>query len=424
MAEYFVKASGGSDSNDGLDPLGLALTTAAYDHTGNGEGERHLSQTDAFIGYSFTAGDQIYLNGTGGVADGLYEIASKVDNDAILLVADAGLTGDSTSPSITSSDGPWATIQKGFDTATAGDIVNICADGTHSPTATIDVDTNSGAENNPIRIRGATANGVFDGTTRPTIDGSGLPASPATHLITVAADDARDYYWLACLVIQNASGDGISNLSQNNDYWSYYNIRATGNGGAGINHRGGFAIFDKCEGDNNADWGLGTDTNARGDYNKFYNNRAHDNGGAGIYNRGAACSYVHNICYDNTGHNFWVSSSGGMIFLNNVAHGSADVGLKLNALATGPAVIRNNVFAGNGSYGVDGHGEEIAEELIDYNIYYNNTTAHRNNGFPDNFSGSLDDVDPQFESIVDGSEDFTPASGSNLLDAGQPIISA
>lgn len=77
--------------------LGVTLVNATYDDTGNAEGELHLSLTGAFANYTFVAGDIIYLeNAVGGVADGEYAIASKVDDDAILLSADAGLTADST----------------------------------------------------------------------------------------------------------------------------------------------------------------------------------------------------------------------------------------------------------------------------------------------------------------------------------------
>lgn len=94
--------SGTSPTLDGkfqdcVDAVGLGLSNATYDHTG-GAAERLLTSTGDFASYTFTAGDQIYLSGAaGGVAEGLYEIASRESDDAIALSANPGLTADSTS---------------------------------------------------------------------------------------------------------------------------------------------------------------------------------------------------------------------------------------------------------------------------------------------------------------------------------------
>jgi hypothetical protein len=126
LLERFVddSASGG----DGLDNVGTvkftALVNATYDHTGNGEGERHLSLTSAFSTYTFVTGDRVFLkNAVGGVADKLYKIASKVDSDAILLEADSGLTADSTAD-VDSSPGPW-TWTEHMSTAVSNHKVNV-----------------------------------------------------------------------------------------------------------------------------------------------------------------------------------------------------------------------------------------------------------------------------------------------------------
>ncbi|HAA49660.1 MAG TPA: hypothetical protein DCE43_08070 [Planctomycetaceae bacterium] len=72
----------------------LTLEGLAYDATGNGEGNHHLSKAGAFSSYTFEAGDEIHITGTGGASlpVGWYPIASKVDNDAILLT-DNGASG-------------------------------------------------------------------------------------------------------------------------------------------------------------------------------------------------------------------------------------------------------------------------------------------------------------------------------------------
>ena len=127
-SSIYVDPAIADDTGEGNQPLNITFLNASYDHTGNGEGERHLSLTSAFASYTFTAGDLFFLqNAVGGVADGLYEVASRVDDDAILLVADGGLTADSTTDVDSGSpfgDVEWAVEQTLFDT-TNGTQVNI-----------------------------------------------------------------------------------------------------------------------------------------------------------------------------------------------------------------------------------------------------------------------------------------------------------
>lgn len=90
--------------------------SATYDHTGNGEGERHLSSTGAFASYTWTSGDKILIQNTVSAEDasnlpsGFYTISSKVDDDAILLSSDSRLTADQGSLQITDPNGEKFTI--------------------------------------------------------------------------------------------------------------------------------------------------------------------------------------------------------------------------------------------------------------------------------------------------------------------------
>jgi len=65
----------------------LAKQGLDYDHTGHAEGEKRLYKVGAFADYTFIAGDEIYINDSGGnsLPKGWYPIASRVDDDAILL---------------------------------------------------------------------------------------------------------------------------------------------------------------------------------------------------------------------------------------------------------------------------------------------------------------------------------------------------
>lgn len=68
----------------------ISLSGATYDDTGNAEGEYHLSSTGAFADYSHVAGDAVTLTAGAGVTAGQYTIASRVDDDAVLLASSAG----------------------------------------------------------------------------------------------------------------------------------------------------------------------------------------------------------------------------------------------------------------------------------------------------------------------------------------------
>lgn len=424
MAKYFLKSSGGNDANDGLDPLGLALSGATYDHTGNGEGERHLSSAGAFSGYSFTAGDRIYLSGAaGGVAAGLYEIASKVDDDAILLAADAGLTADSTGD-VDSSDGPWASPQFAFDTATAGDTVVICADGAHSPTATVDVDTNSGASGSPISFVGAAANGAEDGTWA-TISGASLSSTDTL----IAFDGVQGYIAFRRLRFTGGPGIGLD-IAYGSNGIDFDEVRFDNFADTGVYLYGGQCNFTDFEYDNNGvPFGGNSAGTNRGSQCSFVNGSIHDNTGDGAYMHGTDILFFGCRIYDNGGMGIkWQRQTYLNKVLNCTIFGNTGDGIGLGSSFSGdpqPFTFLNNVISDNGGYGVNMPSAMLADPLIDYNLFNANTSGHRNN-FPEDWSGDspADDTDPGFVSETDGAEDFTPDTGSALIDAGLPIGTA
>ena len=107
---YFVKTQAipghatPSDANDGLDVFGFNLATATTSGT-------TLTKTAAFANYTWYEGDEIYLTGGTGVTPGLYEIASRTDDDNVELTESPGNASDATS-----STGPFITVNKGIDT--------------------------------------------------------------------------------------------------------------------------------------------------------------------------------------------------------------------------------------------------------------------------------------------------------------------
>jgi hypothetical protein len=205
MAIYFVDGATGDDTNDGLDNVGLALATATWT-----EATFTLTQVGAFAAYTFTQGDLLYVSAGTGATVGLYEIASRVDNDSITLAETAqypGVTngsafaaGDLATGDIVSSSGPFATIQKGFDVVAAGDTLYVKSSVTYtgsgdSVATTITDGTNAGH----ISVIGYASEVNDDG--RFVVDGE----SGRTDGIRCSHDH---YYW-ANIKFVNAVTNGL-----------------------------------------------------------------------------------------------------------------------------------------------------------------------------------------------------------------------
>lgn len=78
-------------------------------------------------------------------------------------------------------------------------------------------------------------------------------------------------------------------------------------------------------------------------------------------------------------------------------------------------VLEGNSISHNGGYGLDTTTTNSFNIIGRNNNYYSNTSGARNNAsaLPDDTT-----IDPAYTSRTDGSEDFTPASGSGLIDGG------
>jgi hypothetical protein len=114
---YFFNSSTGSDTNDGLDPYGFNLSGASWNPA-----TQTLTKTGAFASFTpltnqlNTASlapavyiDPIYIKAGTGITPGLYSIASKTSNDAIVLATSIGASSAS---DVTSSNGPFQTVAK------------------------------------------------------------------------------------------------------------------------------------------------------------------------------------------------------------------------------------------------------------------------------------------------------------------------
>lgn len=117
--DFWYDGTSGSDSNDGLDPNGFALTGATYTTATNA-----VTKAGAFASYNHTSAsapidpwerwNYVYLSGGTGITAGLYRILSRVSDDTIILASSAGAqdnvnTTSSSGPKLTAAH--WATQQ-------------------------------------------------------------------------------------------------------------------------------------------------------------------------------------------------------------------------------------------------------------------------------------------------------------------------
>lgn len=403
-----------NDANDGHDPIGFNLSGATYDHTGNAEGERHLSSVGAFASYTWVSGDWVWLEDTGGEDDiltGSYEIAEKVDDDAILLVDNDGLTNDS-GADVDSSDGPWLTLQYMFDTAAEGSWVAICADGggvgnAWEISSTLDIDTQDGGAGT-ITFAGANARGVSNGTV-PVITDTGTGAS-LVHAL-------GDFDSLSFLDLRF---DGATQhcffMDTGAQYYTFVRCVFSGAGSYGLNMQASTVAYD-CD-------MYGCNTGVVSGYNSTLTRcRMHDNVQYGIYSPSSVHVEVRSsLVYGNGSHGIYALSRN--LYIDGcVVFGNTGSGLIFNVGQTSstvlPSIVYNTVFRSNGGYGIDNSNAHTFLD-IDYCCFSNNTSGSTTGC--DNYLGAHNIYeDPLFASEIDGNENFTPQEGSPLINMGLSV---
>ena len=192
----------------------------------------------------------------------------------------------------------------------------------------------------------------------------------------------------------------ISNINWTGQYPVFINIEScdAGTHGAGLGCSDGF--FHNCSFHDNGDSGLLT---VNSNYNSFTNISVYDNVGYGI--------------------NLAGTSSQNKI-INCLAYGNGNTGIRARA-ATVNNVILNNTSVGNTGDGYGFEGDPTDQAYFGYNHSYGNS-AHcsevADNLFADFLNGHNITGDPLFASVVDGSEDFTPALTSPLIAAALPNL--
>lgn len=433
MTTWFVKNNAiiatPSDSNDGKDAIGFNLSGATYDDTGNAEGERHLSSTGAFSSYTFNAGDLIALTGGAGITTGLYEIASKVDDDAILLVNSAG---SDSSGDVTSSDGPFATINHSVNSGgsgntllAAGDDIRLCADAIY--TGTITHDTVQGGGGNLILIEGRDARGV----------------SPAQVHLQSTGNTVWDADNGGYTIYRNIWFDGNGNDINTphafvTDFGrgtsnSFIGCKFSNSGGpaGGIQSAGPGAAVIHCEitGCNRSPMTVGNQAsvvfgcrihNNKGNYwssvIKFTSNSSH------------GCKAVANLIYNNgepggaAGNAIETNSNSveAPLIAENIIYNNRGDGILFNSDSTTDHArpqIYGNSLVSNGGYGINFAGLARPVVVCDWNHFHNNVSGVSDLGGISAIPGRANITGPPlFKDPANG--DFTPQSGSALLNGG------
>jgi len=414
MSLWFVKQSAivatPSDSNDGKDPFGFNLSAATWTAS-----SKVLVKAGAFSSYSWVSGDPIWISSATAGTDGWYEIASKDSDDQLTLgdlIEGTGIATDQTD--VTSSDGPFAGAVKGYTIfSAAGDQLRICDDGVHPITAALSLTSTSGTLSNPLRIEGASARGVIDGSA-PTIRAD-------NSAIGTMVDGGSN---VENIVHRNLDLDGNSNAtniafgnSGNSKNWRWYNVRMHhADGGFGYKLRSGGDVLIDCEIDNCAN-GLESST-GKGPI-LIIRSSIHDCTAWGINWSKSTLDIRNSLIYRNTSGGIKSSIGGGAIEGNTIFGNGGD-GLDLTV--NGSISLKNNTLSSNGGYGLN--TSISSDDLLeaDYNHYYNNTSGETN--LSETPGDNNQSGDPLFTSVVDGSEDFTPKDGSPLIDNGLDAGSA
>ena len=317
------------------------------------------------------------------------------------------------------------TLQEAADNAVAGDIVLIKADGVYNEATQIDFDTNAGsAAAGYIHFRGANADGTDDGTVATIRGTMGAGFSLFSH----AAANASYLTFENLILDANNSADHALNMASNNSQTRtlYRNIRFTGATGHGVDNLGQYSFFRDCEFDNNGGAGLGSSSIGRGNSTMYLNCSFHNNTSHGAEKKGNPQSFILCLFHNNGGAGIFVDRYITMadLYLNNILYKNAGGGIVTNStmVSSGNPVIINNVFdqnpvAGLSFFAVPSEG--LTREFSDYNLF-NGNASNRVNAEPGD-NDLADNTSPAFTSEIAGSEDFTPAMNSPLVDAGMPI---
>lgn len=317
--------------------------------------------------------------------------------------------------------GGWATIQKAADTASAGDTVFICSDGSHAPSAAVDFDSSAGSRAAYILFKGAGVDGSDDGSV-PIINGSGLPSSTDLFNINLASICVK----FEGLRLTEATQNNVNIANTiNAGIVIFYRCRLDNALGDGIYHQEsdtGFVMeLINTEIDHNGDCGIDSAGAGRGGL-KVIGSSVHHNTNAGIEEAPGTVSRAiieSSLFYKNGGDGLkFINIAYGPVILNSVFFGNGGDGIEF--LTTSDAIVmKNNIFRLNGGYGINTSTGTLRNfSYCDYNCYSSNTAGDIdiNSDTPPGTHNLISD--PKFVSETDSSENFNLQSDSPCINAG------
>lgn len=232
----------------------------------------------------------------------------------------------------------------------------------------------------------------------------------------------------------SGAGDGIS-MTANSRQIKLRHLIVTNSGGHGINGAGHHWVVVNVTSRNNGSAGFNSSTNNTSSMViscEFYGNSGT---GAVLALGGPDTIALYCVSRDNTGRGIDLNTQGGVTAVGNLCYANADDGITLrsnsdegsilsntcdantgastdglSSTATDDVFIMNNIFSNNGRYGAN-YGDESG--WADYNNYFNNATAPRNNVMVGVNDKALD---PQFTDVA--GDDYSV--GENMKAKGFP----
>ena len=151
---------------------------------------------------------------------------------------------------------------------------------------------------------------------------------------------------------------------------------------------------------------------------------SHDNTGEGFHfgaTSGGLITWLDCLSYDNGDSGYHISSFGAgssVTMKGCLSHGNTGDGFEISDTTSDDRVsliYEDNTLVSNGGYGANVEADHLNQIASNQNNHYHGNTSGARNNLPagtDDTSG-----DPLFTSVTDGSENFTPTTGSPLLDA-------
>lgn len=395
---------------------------------------KNLNGTD--IGNGVTVGTLCYVSTGDGahITAGIYEITTVTDNDNIVCaqIDDDGTNDTGVTVNV---GGAIDTLQHVFDNPVndaalfsryiyINGIVND-ADGTIPVGLAIDIDVNVGSTTTMVIVVGynstltaesqvvleATAdiNAIFSTSKAAnlywlirSIDFNAAGANKANYCV-VGTNSNDDYVAFEDCVFRNAVDQ--SAISMQGDLWTVVNSEIYGSGG-------GFITGD-------------TDGSQSG----VVGCSIHDNAGDGIKIETSQAVIINNLVYDNTGNGIELTTGLSQIIMGNTCYINDGDNINLGAAVYRSIVINNVCVGSTGGYGFNLNSRASLEYIMfGYNLSAGNNSGDTdisgtfaNLGIGGNIASAQAAADI-FTTVTDGSEDFTPKAGSDLinnaLDAG------